>query len=90
MDALSNCLQALLSHDDVKPSPRSKSDLCKDRSMQHTHMPAVHHVTMQHSSSTHAAKGAVVQALSQIVAAWFARSKAATVRYFWITHSCLI
>ena len=24
------------------------------------------------------------------VAAWVVRSKAATVRYFWITHSCLI
>ena len=25
-----------------------------------------------------------------VVAAWVVRSKAATVRYFWITHSCLI
>ena len=47
----------------MKSSPRSKSDLCKDPSMQHTHMPGVHHVTMQQST---AAYGAVAQALSQI------------------------
>ena len=30
------------------------------------------------------------QILIIIVAAWVVRSKAATVCYFWITHSCLI
>ena len=28
--------------------------------------------------------------IRRVVAAWVVRSKAATVRYFWITHSCLI
>ena len=28
--------------------------------------------------------------LIRLVAAWVVRSKAATVRYFWKTHSCLI
>ena len=46
----------------MKPSPRSKTDLCKDPSMQRTHMPGVHHVTMQQST---AAKGALAQALPQ-------------------------
>ena len=39
-----------------------------------------HSASMTHSCMHH----------STIVAAWVVRSKAATVRYFWITHSCLI
>ena len=31
-----------------------------------------------------------INVLPNFVAAWVVRSKAATVRYFWITHSCLI
>ena len=46
----------------MKPSPRSKTDLCKDPSTQCTHMLGVHHVTMQQSTT---AKGAVAQALPQ-------------------------
>lgn len=57
------CHQALQSHDDAKPSPSPRSDLCKDPSMQRTHMPGVRHVTMQQSN---ARKGAVAQAVPQI------------------------
>ena len=46
----------------MKPSPKSKTDWCKDPPTQRTHMPGVHHVTMQQST---AAKGALAQALPQ-------------------------